>query len=231
MKISFISDTHTNMYDESRNELLLEGGDILCFTGDIMSTGYNEGELIHFLKWFSKQSFTYKIFIAGNHDRYLEKYSVLAEEIISNYKKDGVVYLKNSSFEYGGIKFYGTPHQPYFCGWAFNVPDSKKLLNIYQMIPDDTDILLTHCPPYGVLDQSHQPKYHNITGEDHLGSSELREVLDEKKKNNVMPKVVAFGHIHGDGGKMIKIEETIYINGSLCDEMYDPVNDIVSIDI
>jgi Icc-related predicted phosphoesterase len=179
LKITFISDTHTYMYDSRYKELMLPEGDIICFSGDLMTSGHNEGELIHFLKWFSKQPFKCKIFIAGNHDRYLENYPSIANDIISEYKNKGVVYLNNSSFEYEGIKFYGTPHQPYFCDWAFNVPDCEKLMNIYQQIPDDTDILLTHCPPFGILDQSHQPNYSNLTGEKNLGSKELREVLDD----------------------------------------------------
>ena len=231
MKITFISDTHTYMYDNNYKELLLDKGDILCFSGDIMSSGYNEGELIHFLKWIAKQPFIYKIFIAGNHDRILEENPFLSEEIISRYHKDGVVYLKNSSFEYNGIKFYGTPFQPYFCGWAFNISDSEKLINNYRCIPDDVDVLLTHCPPYGILDQSHKPNYHNPTGEEHLGSIALKEVLSEKHLNKTLPRVVAFGHIHGDGGKQINIDNTNYINASLCDENYEPVNNIISIEL
>lgn len=231
MKITFISDTHTNMYDENYKDLFLSEGDILCFTGDIMTSGLYEGEILHFLKWFSKQPFKYKIFIAGNHDILFEKYPLIADEFISRYQKDGVIYLNNTSFEYEGIKFYGTPHQPYFCGWAFNVPDHKKLVDIYNMIPDDTDVLLTHCPPFGILDQSHRSNFHNPTGEEHLGSVELKEVLDDKGQRGCLPKVVAFGHIHGDGGKQLQIDSTLYINGSLCDENYDPVNDIISIEL
>ena len=231
MKITFISDTHTYMYDSNYKELILPEGDILCFTGDIMSSGHNEGELIHFLKWFSKQPFTYKIFIAGNHDRLLEDKRPLTDEIISRYQKDGVVYLNNTSFEVGDIKFYGCPHQPYFGGWAFNVPDYDKLIHIYQMIPEDTDVLLTHCPPYGILDQSHRPNYSNPTGEEHLGSMELKEVLTTKSQFGVMPRVIAFGHIHGDGGKQMQIGDTLYVNASLCDENYEPVNNIITIDL
>jgi Icc-related predicted phosphoesterase len=231
MKITFISDSHTYLYDELYRELVLPEGDVLCFSGDIMSSGHNEGELIHFLKWFSKQPFKIKIFIAGNHDRFIENQPLIAKEIISNYQNYGVIYLKDSSFEYEGIKFYGTPYQPFFCNWAFNVADFEKLVNIYQQIPDDIDVLLTHCPPYGILDQSHHPNYSNPDGENHLGSMELKEVLAEKSLKKCQPRVVAFGHIHGDGGKMMKIGDTLYINASLCDEYYEPVNNIVSIDL
>ena len=164
-------------------------------------------------------------------ERQNELVDLIAEAIISKYQSNGVIYLKNSSFEYNGLKIYGTPHQPYFCGWAFNVPDLNKLINIYQMIPDDVDILLTHCPPYGILDQSHRPNYSNPTGEEHLGSTELKEVLAQKHNYNCMPKVVAFGHIHGDGGKQKKIGDTLYINASLCDEDYEPTNNIITIEL
>lgn len=231
MKITFISDSHTHLYDKNYKELLLSEGDILCFTGDLMSSGYNEGEIIHFLKWFSKQPFIYKLFIAGNHDRLFEDNPLVAYELISEFKKDGVIYLKDSSFEYNGINFYGTPYQPYFCNWAFNVSNSEKLTNIYSMIPDNTDVLLTHCPPYGILDQSHQSNWSNLTGENHLGSVELKEVLEEMTMRSAAPIVVAFGHIHGDGGKKVQIGDTLYINASLCNEDYDPMNDIITIDL
>ena len=81
------------------------------------------------------------------------------------------------------------------------------------------------------MDQSHRPLYNNPTGENHLGSMELKEVLDEMNQFNKAPRVVAFGHIHGDGGKMMKIGNTLYINASLCDENYDPVNDFITIDL
>ena len=231
MKITFISDTHTYMYDRFYQELILPEGDVLCFSGDIMSSGHIEQELIHFLEWLSKQPFKRKIFIAGNHDRLLENQPLIANEIISEFEPHGIIYLNNSSYVYEGIKFYGTPYQPYFCGWAFNISDFEKLVSIYQMIPDDTDVLLTHCPPYGILDKSHRTSYSNPTGESHLGSMELKEVLAEKYHRNGIPRVIAFGHIHGDGGKKIQIGNTFYINASLCDEDYEPVNDIVTIEI
>jgi Icc-related predicted phosphoesterase len=99
------------------------------------------------------------------------------------------------------------------------------------MIPDDIDVLLTHCPPYGILDQSHQSNWRNLTGEKHLGSVELKEVLDEKIMRNAAPRVVAFGHIHGDGGKKVQMGDTLYINASLCNEDYEPLNDIITIDL
>jgi Icc-related predicted phosphoesterase len=107
----------------------------------------------------------------------------------------------------------------------------EKLIYIYQQIPDNVDVLLTHCPPYGILDQSHRPNYHNPSGENHLGSMELKEVLAEKTLKKTQPRVVAFGHIHGDGGKQLQIDDTLYINASLCDEDYDPANYIVSIEL
>ena len=231
MKITFISDTHTYMYDKNYKELILPEGDVLCFTGDIMSSGHNEGEILHFLNWFSKQPFKYKIFIAGNHDRLFETQPLIVNEIISKYQDYGIVYLKDSFFVYEGIKFYGTPYQPFFCNWAFNVKDFDKLVFIYQQIPDDVDVLLTHCPPYGILDQSHKSNYRNLDGEEHLGSMELKEVLAEKSLKKCNPRVVAFGHIHGDGGKMINIDNTIYINASLCDEFYEPTNKIITIEL
>lgn len=223
-KITFISDTHT------RNGCLkdLPGGDIIIFSGDCMGSGYKVKELSEFSKWFSKQNYTYKVCIAGNHDRYCENTSKdFVKEMF--FDENGIIYLQDELVEINGLKIYGTPYQPYFCNWAFNVNDSDRLKSIYKMIPDGVDILVTHCPPYGILDKSHIPRpWSGRTGEEPLGSKELLETINEMENK---PKVCVFGHIHGDGGKMIEIDGVKYINASVCDEEYEPVNGIISIEI
>lgn len=218
MKITFISDTHTQ-----HKKIELPGGDILIFSGDFMGSGYRVYEVQSFLNWFSEQPYKYKIFIAGNHDRYCENNPELFKALVDDYVDKNVIYLKDDLIGVEGLKIYGTPWQPYFCNWAFNIADSDRLISLYQNIPEDLDILITHCPPYHTLDKSHD--YRN--GEEPLGSKELETVLFQMGTHR--PKIHCFGHIHGDGGNTLT-DGVCYINASVCDENYNPINKIVTID-
>lgn len=225
MKVTFISDTHNR-----QAMLKLPGGDILIFSGDFMSDGYSQAEVNSFIEWIKVQPYTYKVCIAGNHDRYCEAFpSYMIKDMFEQYYDEGVRYICNEEIDIEGLKIYGTPYQPYFCNWAFNVPDSERLYGMYTEIPEGLDILITHCPPYDVLDKSHlQMPGSGRTGKEPLGSEELTRALSELKKK---PRYHAFGHIHGDGGKTVVRENTTYINASICDEQYKPVNQIVTLDI
>jgi len=110
-----------------------------------------------------------------------------------------------------GIKLWGSPWQPEFCNWAFNLPRGEALREKWQMIPEDTDVLITHGPPLGILD--------NIAGGPALGDADL---LDEVT-NIVKPKVHIFGHIH-DGYGTQREGETTFVNASLLDEWYNVAN-------
>lgn len=225
MKVTFISDTHTR-----HKRLQLSGGDMLIFSGDFMSSGYNISEVNDFIEWFKSQPYAYKICVAGNHDRYCEAYpSYMIKDMFEKYYDDGVRYVCDEEIEIEGKRIYGTPYQPYFCGWAFNIKDENELVNIYKKIPENLDILITHCPPYGVLDKSHKPRLiHGTTGEEHLGSKELLNVIDFMENP---PKYHCFGHIHGDGGKTEVDGGVTFINASVCNEDYVPVNKIITMDI
>jgi len=202
--ITTISDTHTK-HHRIKSDLI--GGDFLLHGGDIMSSGYNKEEVIDFLEWFdSLDNYTYKIFIAGNHDRFIENNYEEFKEILKNYKN--VIYLQDEEVIIDGIKIYGSPWQPWFWDWAFNLPRNSTELHIkWNMIPDDTDILLTHTPPMGVLD--YVPRSF-----EHVGCEALRaRVFDLKPKLNI------FGHIHeGSGNK--NIEGIEFINASVLNENY-----------
>lgn len=225
MKVTFISDTHVRHLD-----VKLPGGDILVFSGDCMGSGYRPNELKDFIKWFGDQPYTYKVFVGGNHDRFYENDPVTSGKWFEAASSHGVTVLCNQGVELGGLKIYGTPYQPYFCDWAFNVPDSDKLYWIYKNIPENLDILVTHCPPYDILDKSHLPRPGwGRTGEEPLGSQELSKVISEL--GGAAPRYHCFGHIHGDGGKTVTVGNTTYINASVCDEGYSPVNQILTLDI
>ena len=151
MKITFISDTH-GKHAELTDKL--PGGDVLIHSGDFMRGGHDENEAMDFFDWFEHdvQGYDHKIFIAGNHDRLFENEPEQAIRLKDAYAPSAI-YLQDSSVKINGIKFYGSPHTPAFNNWAFNVErDSDEIEEIWNKIPNDTDVLITHGPPLGILD-------------------------------------------------------------------------------
>ena len=205
-KIVFISDTHTY-----HDEVKIPEGDILIHCGDFSSSGRIE-EIARFNFWLSKLPHKTKIVVAGNHDRLFETNRSLAESLLTS-----AIYLQDSEIIIDDIHIYASPWQPAFCNWAFNLQRGKEIKKKWDLIPDRVDILVTHCPPYGILDQI-TPKVST-----NLGCEELYNKVIVLK-----PKIHAFGHIHGSYGKK-KIKETTYINASNCTEEYDPINKPITI--
>lgn len=202
IKITFISDTHSKHAYCTPN---LPGGNILIHSGDMSSMGY-EHELYAFLKWFSKQKYEHKVFIAGNHDWIFERNPVRAQEILSDFPD--VIYLQDSSVEIEGLKIYGSPWQPAFYDWAFNIPrNSEAIDEKWAMIPEDTDILVTHGPPFGTLD-------YVIWSQMSVGCERLAKYVARVK-----PMIHAFGHIHSAGTH--ETGHTFFINASVLNEKYD----------
>ncbi|MEO5995496.1 MAG: metallophosphatase domain-containing protein [Chitinophagaceae bacterium] len=173
MDITFISDTH-GLHDS----LKLQRGTVLIHAGDITEYGTEE-EVKDFLKWFSNQPFTYKVFIAGNHDLFFQDCLVLKRDKLI---PGGIIYLQNSFLEIENRKFWGSPVTPYFLGMAFNVRAGMDIKKVWDKIPGDTDVLITHGPPKGVLDNG-------------IGCEELW-----KRVNIVKPSIHCFGHAHGFSG-------------------------------
>ena len=188
MKVTAISDTHGK-----HKQLKLTGGDLLIHSGDISSFG-NKEEISCFLEWFSKQKYKYKIFIAGNHDFSFENQF---DEIII---PDNVTYLNDSGIEIEGLYIWGSPITPTFYNLAFNRDRGKEIEYHWNKIPVKTDILITHGPPYGILDET---ETHFNTG--------CKNLLE--KIGSINLKYHIFGHIHEASG-ITKKKGTIYINAS-----------------
>lgn len=188
MNITFISDTHNR-------EPVLPGGDLLIHCGDLTQNGFKV-EVIKQLNYLHEQLDKYKyiIIIPGNHDLWCERHpSDFRDACLSA----GIISLINESIEIEGFKIFGSPNSLRYHDWAFNSSESD-LFDIYDKIPADTDILVTHGPPLGVLDQ---------TTKGSIGSSSLKDAVDQLK-----PKIHAFGHIHEDGGKTLTVAGTQFIN-------------------
>jgi Icc-related predicted phosphoesterase len=208
MKIVHISDTHGY-----HNDLILPEADVIVHTGDIGGRT-DILELTSFLMWFEKQPAKKKIFIGGNHDLCLDKnepekarrngnmfgwsravdHYKQAMELIPNYD---VKYLCDKEYVFEGVKFYGSPYSPSFHrdSWAFNADRGAEINKIWAKIPSDVNVLLTHTPMYGILDNL---KEYTREGEDpHAGCNELLRVV---KKRLFNLQLHCCGHIHDNYG-------------------------------
>lgn len=150
MRIIAIADTHGR-----HSDLIIPPGDVLIHAGDMSMKG-TEQEMINFIQWFSQQDFKHKIFIAGNHDFYFEKTPV---EEINKLIPPAVIYLNDAAVEIDGTRFWGSPITPWFFNWAFNRHRGEDIRKHWDLVPNDTDILITHGPVYTILDKTTSGKH------------------------------------------------------------------------
>ena len=181
MKVLHISDTH----GKHRLFQNLPPADIIVHSGDMSEDG-KENEVLDFLEWFCDLDYLCKIFVAGNHDLCLDGGQIEG-------LPDNCFYLCNSGIEFNGIKFWGIP---YFISNELN-GDTAQLT---YKIPQKTDILITHIPPYGILD---------FEGNTHFGCLDLQQFVLK-----IRPKYHLFGHIHSGYG-IEKTQYTTFSNASL----------------
>lgn len=208
MKIWHISDTHT--YHGFLN--IPENVDMVIHSGDATNprdSFTSKEQMQNFIYWFSLLPIKHKIFVAGNHDVCIERNYIKKDD----FDKAGIIYLENDWIEIDNLKVWGSPFTPSFGnGWAFN-KDRTKLHDVWKHIPDDTDIVVTHGPPKGILDLS----YNFSSGElEFCGDLSLK-----KRMLNIKPKLCLFGHIHNSedvinaGTMKLSMCDTIYSNGSV----------------
>ncbi len=206
MRIICISDTHGQ-----HQSLRLPEGDMVIHAGDLSTLGKVE-EIQSFLDWFCRLPHPYKIFIGGNHDFFLEK----EPEVFLTMVPDNCTYLNDSMTEIEGIRIWGSPVTPFHHNWAFNRYPGEDILKHWQLISEETDILVTHGPPAGILDMT----VRGIA----VGDEDLK-----KKIAYINPKYHLFGHIHESYGQL-QTDGTTYINACNLDVRYQPVNPPVVID-
>ena len=216
-RITFISDTHTK-HDKVNG--FLTGGDILVHAGDLTGRGYIT-EIENFMKWYDNiNNYDTKVFIAGNHDFGFENDNEKVKGLLTGYKT--IEYLQDDLLMVGEdydtmIKIWGTPWQPEFHNWAFNLPRGEKLKEKWDMIPVNTDILITHGPPFGKLDYV---PYDSVN----VGCEELMKRVEEIK-----PKIHVFGHIH-EGYGYVFDGNTHYINAAVLNGRYEFRNKPITVD-
>ncbi|MCU0354574.1 MAG: metallophosphatase domain-containing protein [Cytophagales bacterium] len=206
MRIVCLSDTH-GAHDETD----VPDGDLLLHAGDLSRRG-KEPEIIAFNKWLGTLPHKHKVVVAGNHDFLFERQPDVAEALITN-----AIYLKDNGIEIEGLKIWGSPITPWFYDWAFNRRRGADIRRYWDKIPPDTDILVTHGPPQGILDRTERG--------DLVGCQDLLEAVWRVK-----PKLHLFGHIHEAYGQM-EADGIRFVNASIMNVNYFPVNAPIVVEV
>ena len=210
MKLVLISDTH-----QRHGYIQMPKGDVLVHAGDFCSRGIYE-EVESFGNWLSDLDFRHVVFIAGNHDRTFEFNLKKSLSLIPERTTAGgrVHYLQDTYVVLDGVKFYGSPWQPKFYNWAFNLPrDGEEIKRKWSRIPSDTDVLVTHCPPHGILDKAG-------FGNENTGCRFLFA-----RAFNLKPRLHVFGHCHAGYGMNYHIlDGTDFVNATIVNDWHHVVN-------
>lgn len=199
VRVVALSDSHS-----LHRRFEIPAGDLLIHAGDMTSRGGLQ-ELAEFNRFLGELPHPHKVVIAGNHDFCFERSNYQARNVLTN-----AIYLQDETVEIEGLTIYGSPWQPEFFDWAFNLPRGEPLRRKWAQIPEDVDLLVTHGPPHGILDFT--------VHKQQVGCEELlKRVLE------VRPKAHVFGHIHEAYGQE-ESQGILFVNASICDVRYRPVN-------
>jgi Icc-related predicted phosphoesterase len=193
-----ISDTHG-----LQGSVRVPDGDILIHAGDITMGGDLE-DVTEFNRFLGKLPHRHKIVIAGNHDFCFEREPSISAGVLTN-----CIYLQDEAVTVEGIRFYGSPWQPWFYDWAFNLQRGPEIRAKWDLIPAGIDVLLTHGPPAGFGDRTVRNR--------RVGCADLLDAL-----RRVRPRLHVFGHIHEDPGEF-RDGAALLVNASVCDVRYRPV--------
>ncbi len=225
MLICHISDIHNRHKQIKWGDIDLAKVDVLICSGDISGRG-RESEVTGFMKWFKALPTQYKILVAGNHDLSFDPdtngrsdpkisppYPGWLVDLLADYVQVyGHHYLENQGVEIDGIKFWGSPITPTFgYGWAFNKNRGDAIKEVWNKIPMDTDVIITHGPVRAHVDYVPSDDYY-------AGCDDLRWTVKKIK-----PLLHFSGHIHESYGYSYD-QDTHYFNGSICNLSYEPVN-------
>lgn len=189
IRVVIISDTH-----ERHGEIQVPAGDVLIHCGDLTIFSKSTAAIRDFNDWLGARPHPRKIVVPGNHDFAFEKQG--GRDLITE-----AVVLINEGFEVDGLRIWGSPVTP-MRGGAFGISAEQERTKIFARIPDDTDILITHGPPFGLLDQS-------VNSGEHIG---CRQLLGAVRR--VKPRIHAFGHVHGAYGTKSAFG-TLFVNAAL----------------
>jgi predicted phosphohydrolase len=205
LRIVIVSDTHG--YHDS---VQIPDGDVLIHAGDGCSRGTVE-EVEAWMNALRRLPHAHKLVIAGNHDFLFETDPEIARPLTA-----GLTYLQDSDVTIAGLRFWGSPWQPWFLSWAFNLQRGSEIAAKWSLIPDDTDVLITHGPPARILDE---------TRDGPVGCEDLLRTVERIK-----PRLHAFGHIHEGYGAEVH-GPTLFVNASTCTLRYRPKQIPVVVDL
>jgi len=189
MKLTIISDTHMR-----HEELGPLSGDVLIHCGDFLKHEETETDLDNIDRWFGQQDFGLIVCIGGNHDFALQARSERTTQCFHN-----AVYLEDSALQYEGVNFYGAPWTPELRFFAF-FQDRAGLQKKWDLIPEDTHVLITHTPPYDILDKSSRGLV--------LGCPLLM-----RRVKSIAPVLHCFGHVHASAGQET-VDGTHFVNAA-----------------
>jgi Icc-related predicted phosphoesterase len=204
MKIAAVSDMHGTLPEVPPCDLLLIGGDI-CPVKDHALASQARWLHTEFRDWLKKVPARKIVGVCGNHDFVFERMPTAVPRDLP------WTYLQDSGCEWEGLKFWGTPWQPWFHDWAFNLYE-PDLVKVWARIPEGTDILVLHGPPYGYGDGV--PR---ASGVELTGSPSLTERI-----RVIQPRVAIFGHIHEGRGEW-RLGRTVLANATILDVKYKHV--------
>jgi Icc-related predicted phosphoesterase len=189
LRLVLLSDTH----QLHRGEVEVPDGDILIHAGDFTMFSKSMNAIVDFNQWLGELPHRHKIVVPGNHEFFLEADPSRRSLI------DNATVLIDEGIEIEGLRVWGSPVTPLY-GGAFGLSSAEDRLRLYARIPENTDVLITHGPPYGILDS------------DSGLHSGCRELFDAVIR--VRPKLHVFGHVHGAYG-IIQTEHTTFVNAAL----------------
>jgi predicted phosphohydrolase len=178
MRIVAVADTH--LFHEDFK--VFPPGDLFIHVGDLLRRGSLD-ELRTGAAWLRSLPYRHKVVVAGNHDWCFARDLPRSLELLG----PEIVYLQDSETIIDGVRIWGSPWQPEYNNWAFNLPRGQPLAEKWRLIPEGIDVLVTHGPPHGIGDRS--------------GMNE-REGCEDllARVRQVRPVLHLFGHIHQDGG-------------------------------
>lgn len=201
MRIVCLSDTHNRT-----DGLVVPEGDLLLHAGDLTGQG-SEEEVARAARWLARLPHPAKVVVAGNHDFLFQRDPAKARAILA--RVPGLTYLEDTGAVVAGLSIHGSPWQPWFYDWAFNLErDGEELARVWAQVPAGVDVLLTHSPPNGILDRTLDGRA--------VGCERLAAALER-----IRPRLHVFGHIHEAAGSLT-IGATQFVNASVLDAHYRP---------
>ena len=177
MRIVAMADTHG-----AHDELTVPEGDVLIHAGDLTGRGTRQA-VTRVADFLRAQPHRHKIVIAGNHDFLFQDEPEAARSLMQ-----GLTYLEDAEVLIDGVRIWGSPWQPWFHDWAFNLQRGSDIDAKWQLIPKGIDVLVTHGPPAGYGDRCDDGQ--------RVGCDDLLRHIER-----VRPRLHLFGHIHEDKGE------------------------------